>query len=335
MLYILALLLLFALSFWANQLVIKLFSKKKQFIIPAQHDLHTIPTPWGGGIAVISVILLSWFGLSFYITNSWDSTYNVYLVITIIVAIVSLLDDLKNISVSVRFIIYATCCIFTVFVLPSDNNIISNKIPWLLDRIISAISLTWFVNLYNFMDGMDGMTAIETISICLGLLLVNSLLPNSIIPYDLFAIIILGAILGFLPFNWHPAKIFIGDVGAVTLGYIIGLLLIIMAFNGYAYISFILPAYYLVDSTFTLFRRLMRKQSIFIRHSDFFFRLAINYGGLNQTTVNYFVIVNNMIIILAAYISTQGFVISGLLLAYLSSCFVVYLFNHNKEENKN
>jgi UDP-N-acetylmuramyl pentapeptide phosphotransferase/UDP-N-acetylglucosamine-1-phosphate transferase len=110
----------------------------------------------------------------------------------------------------------------------------------------------WFLNLFNFMDGIDGIDASEAAAIGLGLMLVADADPSIAAP----AAVIAAAALGFLVWNWAPARIFLGDVGSVPLGYLLGFLLYELALRGSWQAALILPAYFLADATLTLLRRL-------------------------------------------------------------------------------
>ena len=118
----------------------------------------------------------------------------------------------------------------------------------------------WWVNLYNFMDGIDGIAGSEAAAIAGGLLLFTMFGNGADLSVALLSAAVLGASLGFLVWNWSPAKIFLGDVGSVPLGYLTGFLLIGLAGAGRWKIAMILPLYFLADATITLGRRLAARR---------------------------------------------------------------------------
>jgi len=128
-------------------------------------------------------------------------------------------------------------------------------LPPLGDHLFAALAWIWFINLYNFMDGIDGITGVETATIGLGLTLV-SLVAGLAAPVAGLGMAMAGAACGFLLWNWTPAKLFLGDVGSVPLGFLAGFLLLYLASEGHLAPAIILPLYYLFDAMATLLRRL-------------------------------------------------------------------------------
>jgi UDP-N-acetylmuramyl pentapeptide phosphotransferase/UDP-N-acetylglucosamine-1-phosphate transferase len=185
---------------------------------PNERSNHDIPTPRGGGIAVLSSII------AFLIVSGVSSPI-IYALLAL--GIISFLDDIRGVSILWRFAIQ----IATVAWLIHDSNLLvfQGLLPQELDNIATGIIWLWFINAYNFMDGIDGITGSQTVGICLGLAVCSQLItdfPNGLL-FDLG--IVGAAVFGFLLWNWHPAKIFIGDVGSITLGFIVGLMLLKLA----------------------------------------------------------------------------------------------------------
>ena len=127
------------------------------------------------------------------------------------------------------------------------------------------------------MDGIDGISGIEALGIGLGIAFV-SVISGSGGGIAVQAAAIAGAGAGFLWWNWHPARIFLGDVGSVPLGFVAGWLLLILAINGEWAAAIILPMYYLADSGITLARRTLRREKIWQAHREHFYQLAIIQG---------------------------------------------------------
>src|SRR5207244_2759978 len=126
-------------------------------------------------------------------------------------------------------------------------------LPLWLDRLAAALLLVWFINLFNFMDGIDGLAGSEAAAIGLGLLLFAAAGVGHDPGLMALGAAIAAAAIGFLVWNWAPARIFLGDVGSVPLGYLLGFLLLDQAARGHWKVALILPLYFLADATITLF----------------------------------------------------------------------------------
>jgi UDP-N-acetylmuramyl pentapeptide phosphotransferase/UDP-N-acetylglucosamine-1-phosphate transferase len=138
------------------------------------------------------------------------------------------------------------------------RDVYKKLLPLPVDRVLTALLWVWFVNLFNFMDGIDGITAVETITISGGLAAISALAFHA--PLGFFmAAAPAAAALGFLYWNWAPSRIFLGVVGSVPLGYLLGGLLVFAAANGLWATALILPLYYLADASWTLGRRALRR----------------------------------------------------------------------------
>ena len=135
-----------------------------------------------------------------------------------------------------------------------DNMRIVPTVPWWLDRAIVVVGGIWLVNVVNFMDGVDWMTVAEVIPVTAGLALFGFLgaLPPSA---ALVAVALCGAVVGFAPFNRPVAQLFLGDVGSLPIGLLLGWLLALLAGSGHFSSAVLLPLYYLADATVTLLHR--------------------------------------------------------------------------------
>jgi UDP-N-acetylmuramyl pentapeptide phosphotransferase/UDP-N-acetylglucosamine-1-phosphate transferase len=167
---------------------------------------------------------------------------------------------------------------------------------------ILGVGIFCFINFYNFMDGIDGSAASEAIHI--GISIVVLYLFDTSIPRELIivAIILIGASLGFVIFNWHPAKIFLGDVGSIALGVICGWLLLNLALYKYFAAAIILPLYYMADSALTITKRLLQGKKIWQAHSEHFFQKAVR-KGLSHAKVTRKIIFTNFILCALSVIS--------------------------------
>ena len=237
---------------------------------PNPRSSHTRPTPRGGGLAVVATILIAWLMI-------WSvfETPSVLLIVLLAAGLAALswLDDLKGLPVAIRLLAHAVAVVIALAALPSDGLVFQGLLPVILDRAATALIWLWFVNLYNFMDGIDGIAGVETVAIGAGVfaVAVASGLGGD---HAALGLGLAGATLGFLVWNWHPARIFLGDVGSVPLGFLTAWLLFSLAAAGIWLPALLLPLYFLADATLTLARRLFGGESIWQAHAGHFYQIA-------------------------------------------------------------
>ena len=268
----------FALGTWGVWALIK----RLTLDLPNDRSSHTRPTPRGGGLGVVPAILAVW--LLFTPFRPWD-----LLVGAVALMGLSWIDDRRGLPPLTRLLMQLAAVAWFMAGQPLD----------LLPALGLGFVLLWFVNLYNFMDGIDGITAVETASLGTGIAVVTILSgssPEVLIP----AMALVGASLGFLVWNWHPAKVFLGDSGSVPLGLLTGGLLIILAVHGQWAAALILPAYYLADASLTLGRRLLNGEKIWQAHRKHFYQRATRGQGDPRPVVRAVLAGNGALIVCAA-----------------------------------
>jgi UDP-N-acetylmuramyl pentapeptide phosphotransferase/UDP-N-acetylglucosamine-1-phosphate transferase len=189
---------------------------------------------------------------------------------------VSWLDDKKGASIGLRLLAQILAVLLGLQALPPTP--ILPFLPWGAERALIGFGWLWFINLTNFMDGIDGLTGLETLFLVATLALTFLLLDWQD-PADIMLLALLGgAMVGFLPFNWPPARVFLGDVGSVPIGFMLAYFLLLIAPER-PITAFILPLYYLADSTITLLRRALRGEKIWQPHREHFYqRAAARFG---------------------------------------------------------
>jgi UDP-N-acetylmuramyl pentapeptide phosphotransferase/UDP-N-acetylglucosamine-1-phosphate transferase len=165
-----------------------------------------------------------------------------------------------------------------------EIRILPDTVPLWLERGLVVLAGIWFVNLVNFMDGIDWMTVAEVVPITavVALLGVAGIIPLWI---GLTGAVLLGAMLGFAPFNKPVAKLFLGDVGSLPIGLLVGWMLLKLAGMGALAAAVLLPLYYLADATITLLRGLARGQRVWEPHRSHFYQQAIDRNGFTVTGV--------------------------------------------------
>ena len=234
---------------------------------PNHRSSHARATPRGGGIGLLAAALTAL--LAFALATSTLMPWLVLTAAAAGLAIVSWRDDLGHIPARWRLLAQAAAVAAGLAVL-DGGPVLQGLVPDWLDLVAAGLAWVWFVNLTNFMDGIDGITGVEAASIGIGLALVGA--PAA--P----ALIMAAAALGFLRWNWHPARLFMGDVGSVPLGYLLGALLLLLAKSGHWAPALILPAYYLADATWTLGRRLLQGRRVWEAHREHFYQRAVQRG---------------------------------------------------------
>jgi UDP-N-acetylmuramyl pentapeptide phosphotransferase/UDP-N-acetylglucosamine-1-phosphate transferase len=323
--YIILALSAFMISLLGTRLTILAFRKRTHFLdIPNARSNHKTPTPKGGGIAVVFALIITLLVA--------DISYGIVLSILILAA-VSLLDDLIDVPQIIRLIVQflAVSIPLALLTVPVFGDIF----PLWLDKVITGLLWVWFINLFNFMDGIDGISPTEMICISLGFCLVAVFTDTFPDPLSTYSLLIYAAGSGFLWWNWHPARIFLGDVGSIPIGFLLGYLLLLAALSGYGYAALILPAYYLSDSTITLLRRLFTGKKIWQAHSEHYYQKAVRKGMKHDTVVK-FIFGLNLLLILLAVIATINpeIAIFELAMAYTSVFMVLGYFAHGHAKHK-
>jgi len=291
------------LCWMATGALIPILRQRDVFDRPNERSSHRVATPRGGGIAVTGSVLLVW--LMLYRAGSVTTGVIGVAVGAGILAVVSWVDDLRGLSPGVRLLAQLASVAIGILVLPETGNPLE---AWLGPALyFAAVGLLWiwWINLFNFMDGIDGLAASEAAAIGGGLLAFASV-GNGIDPAAaLLAAGLIGAPIGFVLWNWAPARIFLGDVGSVPLGYLSGFLLLGLAARGHWKIALILPLYFLADATITLLRRLVRGERVWQAHRQHFYQRAVR-DGLDHAAVVKRVIVADLLLIGCGWASENG-----------------------------
>ena len=292
--------------------------RHKIFDRPNERSSHIRPTLRGGGLGLVPVILMAWLIVAWLMQTSAPSSQLQYLgwVIfgAVILAVVSWRDDIISQPPLARLFIQISITGLIVWsALPSEP-VFQGLLPRWLDQLLSLLIWVWFINLFNFMDGIDGLAGLETICIGLGIAILG--MANHVGAINgLYGLTIAAAAIGFLRWNWHPAKIFLGDVGSIPLGFLLGWLLLRLASEGAWAAALILPLYYFVDTTLTLVRRIIRKQKVWEPHRSHFYQQAVN-DGLSHGSVTLIIGGFNIILMaLALYSIFSPFVALGIAIA--------------------
>ncbi len=296
------------LAAWALTWLTRWIAERRAILdAPNHRSSHMRPTPKGGGLAITAVLLTSWAGLTLWPAAALEvAAFDPRPVIALaaLLAAMSWLDDLRGLSPLFRFPVQIAIAALGLSSFPESALVFQGWLPPLADRVLTVIVWVWFLNLYNFMDGIDGITGIESLVITGGLCLL-ALLGAAPAALGWLALFAAAAVAGFLPWNWAPARIFAGDVGSVTLGFVLGWLLLWLAASGQWAAALILPLYYLVDSGTTLLARLARREKIWEAHRDHAYQKAVR-RGLGHDGVSLRVLLAGFALVCFAVVAAAG-----------------------------
>lgn len=249
--------------------------------IPNARSSHTVPTPRGGGVAIVLSFLLALPVLAFSGFLPWTTTWAMLGSGTGI-AVLGFLDDHGHIAARWRLLGHFAASAWALYWLGGLPAItlfgFSVDLGW-LGHILAGFYLVWMLNLYNFMDGIDGIASVEAICACLGACLLYWLAGfDSLI---ILPLVLAAAVLGFLYWNFPPARIFMGDAGSGFLGMILGILSLQAAWvsSQLLWAWLILLGVFIVDATFTLIRRLVRGDKVYEAHRSHAYQFASRRFG--------------------------------------------------------
>lgn len=257
-------------SFALSAVGLRILTARAVLDQPNARSSHRRPTPRGGGVAVMAALLPAFAAAAW--AEGEIARLAPLLLGAVLVAGVSFIDDVRSLNAGLRLAAQGAAVTLGLLALP-EGPVLQGFVPDWLDLVLTALGWLWFINLFNFMDGIDGITAVETIAIGAGVAVVAALIerPGILLAFGLAAA---AAAIGFLPWNWHRAKVFLGDVGSVPLGYVLGFLLLSLAVRGFWAAALVLPLYYLLDATWTLLARLLRGEKVWHAHREHWYQRA-------------------------------------------------------------
>lgn len=270
----------FAVALIASLLARGLLRRLGVVDVPNARSSHRIPIIRGGGLGFVAVILAGWLALALAGMPGLPPTV---LAGALAVAAISFLDDARGVRWSIRLAVQALAVAAALASLPGGP-VLADGLPVLVDRLILGLAWLWFVNLFNFMDGIDGIAGTEALVVAFGVVAIALVagLPGWPVPA---ALVVGAAVAGFLPFNLPRARMFMGDVGSTTLGYVLGWLLILVAAEGALATAILLGLYFVVDATSTLLMRAARGERIHEAHRQHAYQAAVD-RGLPHATVS-------------------------------------------------
>jgi len=261
---------------------------------PNARSMHSVPVPAGAGIAMVGTTLALW---------PWwhgrvDGAHLVLLASFAGLGALSWIDDRRQLPVAIRLGAQALVVALCLAALPSDARVMQVG-PLILERILLGVAWLWFINLFNFMDGIDGLAGSETIAVALGYLVLLTYAGLADDPFWRLALVIAASAAGYLFWNWHPARVFMGDAGSIPLGFLVGWLMLDLALRGQWAAGLILPLYFVADATFTLLARAYRGEKLWQAHRQHFYQRAVLGGATPARVVCRVGAANVMLVVLA------------------------------------
>lgn len=249
--------------------------------IPNIRSSHAVPTPRGGGVAIVLAFLMALVALGVY------GLVDGHAVLGLagsggLIAVIGFMDDHGHIAARWRLLGHFAAAAWGLYWMGGAPEIVvlgqQFSMGW-IGTIVAAFYLVWMLNLYNFMDGIDGIASVEAICVCLGVCLVYVLAGHP----DLIAapLLLAAAVAGFLFWNFPPARIFMGDAGSGFLGIILALLSLHATWTepSLLWSWLILLGVFIVDATITLLRRLMRGDKVYEAHRSHAYQFASRRFG--------------------------------------------------------
>ena len=289
---------------WMGTGAVRAYALRRSLLdIPNHRSSHTVPTPRGGGLSIVIVVLVAT-GIGFLSKVIEGNFSAAVLAGGGLIAWVGWIDDHQGLPAAWRAVAHFAAAVIAVWLIGTPDAITigtySLHVGWLY-RVLAVLGLVWLTNLFNFMDGIDGIAAGEAFTVTAagaGLLFASGQ-PGM----GAFALILCGAALGFLVWNWPPAKIFMGDVGSGFLGFALGVLALASLANGKVQLDvwLLLLSVFLFDATVTLLRRLGRER-IYEAHRRHAYQRAVQ-SGMSHRQVTTFVLILNLILIFTGVVA--------------------------------
>jgi Fuc2NAc and GlcNAc transferase len=305
--------------------------------IPNDRSSHSVPTPRGGGVAIVLVFLFGMLIL-FKFELLTTTVLWAFLGAGAWVAVVGFIDDHQHIPARWRLLAHFIAAAWGLFCLGlaplSLSNTVSIELGW-IGYTLGAFYLVWLLNLYNFMDGIDGLASIEAITVCFGGVLLTVLGTGTSNQLYLLLLVI-AAVTGFLVWNFPPAKIFMGDAGSGFLGLVLGLFSLQAAWQApqFFWSWLILLGVFIVDATWTLIQRFLRAEKVYEAHRSHAYQYASRHYQSHKTVSLAVAVINICWLLpIALWVGLAG--LNGLLglgIAYLPLMLLAIKFKAGQAE---
>jgi len=315
---------------WALTLVLRRYALAQSLMdIPNERSSHSVPTPRGGGVAIVVSFLVTLPIVASLDLLSLSVFYGLF-GSGLLVAAIGFADDHGHIAARWRLLGHFIAAGWALYWLgglpPIELAGFTIDLGW-LGTALASVYLVWMLNLYNFMDGIDGLASAEAISVCLGMCLVYWI--SGTLDLIWAPLILTAAVAGFLWWNFPPARIFMGDAGSGFLGLILGAIAIQAAHTSFDLLWswIILLGVFIVDATWTLIQRLLRGDKVYEAHRSHAYQRATDRFKQHQV-VTLSVVTINLLYLLPLALLVGGGWLSGGLGVVLAYCPLMLLAKH-------
>lgn len=299
------------------------FALEKSIIdIPNERSSHDQPTPRGGGIVFVGLFYLVLCAL--WCMKQMTTPVSLAFLGGIPIALIGYLDDIKGVKIYWRFLVHLASATWSVAMLGILHS---------FSAIIPIVIIVSLINFYNFMDGIDGIAATQGIflsGVAGFILLMKNHLGMSLLSFGLLA-----SLIGFLYWNWQPAKIFMGDIGSGFLGFFFGTLMFSTAVQYKIPVMFwlILMAIFLCDAGCTLLYRMVKKKKWYLAHREHVYQRLVQSGWEHSRVTSLVAVINVFVLLPAALIFLDLQSVFGKMVLSFVSVIVVaacWIYAHRK-----
>ena len=306
--------------------------------VPNARSSHSLPTPRGGGVTIV-VAFLAGLCLAFFAgLGIAAELFYALLGAGLGVALLGFLDDHGHIAARWRLLGHFLAAAWALYWLGGLPPLAVFggllQLSW-IGHVLAAFYLVWLLNLYNFMDGIDGIASVEAICVCLGGAILYALLETSLLA-DLPLLMLAAAVLGFLLWNFPPARIFMGDAGSGFLGIVLGVLSLQAAWTNplLLWAWLILLGVFIVDATLTLLRRLLRGEKVYEAHRSHAYQYASRRFGRHLPVTMAVAALNLVWLLPLAMLVALGWLdgLLGVLVAYAPLVVLAWRFDAGRAE---
>ena len=262
-------------------------AKKRIYDVPNERSSHDAPKPRGGGLIFVLVSLVFYSVYTIVYKNDLEI---IYIVGACMISLISWLDDLFSVSFVWRFIVHSFAAVLIIY---DYGTLIGAYFPYLSESGIKSVEviftfcwIVWLTNAYNFMDGIDGIAALQAVIAGLGWFFAGKIL--GIDETAVFGGILAFSCAGFLIHNWQPAKIFMGDVGSAFLGYTFAVMPLLAKkeikneSDVLSPVAIFLVWFFLFDSLYTFFRRLFKGKKVWKAHREHIYQRLVIRGHTHK-----------------------------------------------------
>ena len=249
--------------------IVRKYALLKLLDVPNERSSHQRPTPRGGGLAIVLAFVLTSLLLTLLIDQGFHRLWAIFGVLPL--ALVGLIDDHGHVSARWRLLVQFACVLWGFCWIAWDQFLLFGATDQTLGWVqfgVGVVFVVWYINLFNFMDGIDGIAGVEALTLMLSAaLIVASFGAGSRDEVNLFLLLAF-SVGGFLCWNWPPARIFMGDVGSGSIGYLIAVLALLSIVAGTLSLDvwLILGAAFIADASLTLMVRFLRGERWYEAH---------------------------------------------------------------------